>query len=185
MPELFLVYNIENMKYAVMSDTHDNLYNFEKAVEKIKAEHIETCFHLGDFCAPSMFRAMAAHKDLDWICVWGNVDGAKAKIILDFSTEGNINLTDESFREFDVPEGKVFLAHFPLLSENAAKSGKYIAAFYGDNHTKKVEKIKDQVLLANPGELTGTATGQPSFGIWDSAKNDFEIIDLKDSIVAR
>ena len=173
------------MKYAVMSDSHDNFYNLEQVLEIIKRHKINHCIHLGDFCAPGFIMAMVAHKDLRWTCVWGNVDGAKAKILLEQKDNLNFNITDESFREFEVDGSKVFLVHFPILAELAAKSGEYRAVFYGDDHTKKVEKLSNGTLLANPGELAGFKSGQPSFGIWDSETKEMEIINLEDFKIAK
>jgi len=58
----------------------------------------------------------------------------------------------------------------------------YRAAFYGDNHAKKVEKLKNGTLLANPGELAGFASGQPSFGVWDSNTNFKRFFDLRSKL---
>jgi predicted phosphodiesterase len=97
----------------------------------------------------------------------------------------NFDFAPESHRELELPEGKIFLAHFPILAENAAASGKYRAAFYGDNHQKKTETLQNKTLLANPGEIAGTKTGQPSFGIWNPDNNSCEIINLSDFRVAK
>lgn len=172
------------MKYGVISDTHDHFYNLERAVELIKEQGITTCFHLGDFCAPGLIRAMVAHRDINWICVWGNVDGAKAKILLEQKSAPKFDISDEHFREVEIDGSKIFLVHFPLLAQHAAQTGNYKAVFYGDNHTKNQEKI-GETLLANPGALAGSAKENPSFGIWDSETNEFEIIDLPDFRLAR
>lgn len=172
------------MKYAVISDSHDNFYNLDQAVKRILEEGIKTCFHLGDYCAPGFVKAMTDNTDLRWICVWGNVDGAKAKTLLQLGSRENFDIVDESFREYEVSEGLIFITHFPLLAQNAAASGKYRAAFYGDNHTKHSEVVGD-TLLANPGELAGFKSGQPSFGIYDSETNKFQIVDLDDFRVTK
>ncbi len=168
------------MKYAVISDSHDHFYNLEQAVKIIKERGIKTCFHLGDFCAPGFVRAMTAHKEITWICVWGNVDGAKAKIVLEQRENKNFDIAEESFRELELPDGKIFLVHFPVLAKHAALTSSYKAVFYGDNHKAKVEKLENGTLLANPGELSGMATGKPSFGIWDSEANEMELVYLED-----
>jgi putative phosphoesterase len=174
------------MKYAIFSDSHDNLYNVSKAIELIKSREITKGIHLGDFCAPPVFELLSNEKIIKWTCVWGNVDGARALTILRYAKAENLEFCPESFRELDVENGKkVFLTHFPLLAQNAAKSGDYLAAFYGDNHEKKSETLLNGSILANPGELSGTKTGQPSFGVWDSEANTFEIIDLTDFKVSK
>ena len=168
------------MKYAIISDSHDHFYNLERAVEIIKDHGIGTVFHLGDFCAPGFFRAMAAHEDIHWVCVWGNVDADKAKILLELGDKSNLEFTEYNFREYDADGAKIFLTHFPKLGELAAKSGEYKAVFYGDDHRKHSEALANGTLLANPGELSGFATGQPSLAIWDSVTNALEIVDLPD-----
>ncbi|MEX2033388.1 MAG: YfcE family phosphodiesterase [Candidatus Colwellbacteria bacterium] len=168
------------MKYAVFSDSHDNFYNLEQAIKLVKERNITTVFHLGDFCAPGAVRTMTAHKDLKWICVWGNNEGAKAQIVLEQKNNPNFDVANESFRELEIEGKKIFLVHFPELARHAALTGEYQAVFYGHDHQKKVEKLENGTLLANPGELAGFATGQPSFGIWDAKTNEFEIVDLTD-----
>lgn len=174
------------MKYAIFADSHDHYYNVSRAIELAKERGITQGIHLGDFCAPPMFDILAQEKSLHWTCVWGNVDGARAQTILRFAKETNLDIHWESFRELELENGKkIFLAHFPLLAQNAAKSGDYQAAFFGDNHLQSRETLPNGTLLANPGELSGTRTGQPTFGIWDSDTNTFEIIALTDFKVAK
>jgi putative phosphoesterase len=173
------------MKYAFFSDSHDNYYNVTKALEIVKSKNITQVIHLGDFCAPPMFDIFANSPEITWTCVWGNVDGARAQTILRFKDKTNIDFWHETFREVEFDSKKVFLTHYPLLAENAAKSGKYTAAFFGDNHLKSIEKLPNGTLLANPGELSGTRTGQPTFGIWDSERNELELIELKDFKVGK
>lgn len=173
------------MKYGVIADSHDNFYNLEQAIKILEKKKIKVCFHLGDFCAPSVVKAMVAHKNIKWICVWGNVDGDKGKVVSDQCKNPKFDIVSETFREFEFSGGKLFLTHFPLLAEIAAKSGIYKAVFYGHYHIKKVEKLENGALLANPGEIAGLKKGQPSFGIWDSITNQIELVDLKDFRVAK
>ncbi|HEY8108930.1 MAG TPA: metallophosphoesterase family protein [Patescibacteria group bacterium] len=168
------------MQYGVISDSHDNFYNLEEAIRGMREKGITTCFHLGDFCAGGIVEAMIKHKDINWICVWGNVDGMQAGMLLRFGSAKNFSIVADQFRELETPDGLIFLTHFPLLARNAAASGKYRASFYGHDHAKHTETLENGTLLANPGEIAGTGSGQPSFGIWDSKENQFEIIDLED-----
>ena len=166
------------MYYGVISDSHDNFDNLNYAINVLKERKILTCFHLGDFCAPTIVSTMLNDNKITWICVWGNVDGAKVKIMQDHCGNERFNIVSESFREFETPEGKVFLTHYPLLARIAAKSGMYIAAFYGHTHIKHIEYING-ALLANPGEIVGFKTKKPTFGIWNSKTNKIEVIPIK------
>ena len=40
------------MKIAIISDTHDNLPNFKKAIDWIKKQGIKTIIHCGDVACP-------------------------------------------------------------------------------------------------------------------------------------
>lgn len=174
------------MKIAIFSDSHDNLYNTQKALEIIKEMGITQGFHLGDFCAPPLIDLLSSDSSIHWTTVWGNVDGARAQSVLRFKDRANLDLHHETFREVELIAGvKIFLTHYPLLAQNAAYSGKYRACFYGDDHTKFSEVLSNGTLLANPGELVGTKTGQASFGIWNTDDNTFEFVDLRDFKVAR
>ncbi len=173
------------MEIGVIADTHDNYYNTAQAVKLIAQRNITTCIHLGDFCAPGFIRRLLGLADLSWVCVWGNIDGAKAKILLEQAGNPKFDIQEEAFREYEFDGVKTFLTHYPLLAKIAAKSGDYKAVFYGDNHIKFNEVQPNGTLLANPGEIAGFKTGFPSFGIWETTANTFEIIDLKDFIVAK
>lgn len=172
------------MVYAVISDTHDNHPNLHQALKIIQERGITNCFHLGDYCSPGIVRVMLEPPKIHWTCIWGNNDGDKAKIILDHKNNSRLDIVEGSFREINLTDGKIFLVHFPLLGQHAAKSGDYKAVFYGHNHTQKIEVLDNGTLLANPGELGGLFK-PPSFGIWDSTANTMEIIDLTDFRVAK
>ncbi len=123
---------------------------------------------------------MVAHRELKWICVWGNNDGAKAQIVLEQKNNSDFDISAETFKGLELEGKKLFLVHFPELAMHAALTGNYNTVFYGHDHQAKVEKLDNGTLLANPGELSGMATGKPSFGIWDSEQNEMELIYLKD-----
>lgn len=44
------------MKIAIISDTHDNLPNFKKAIDWIKKEKIKTIIHCGDIFTPEFIK---------------------------------------------------------------------------------------------------------------------------------
>ena len=38
------------MKFAIVSDTHDNMANFNKAIDFLNSQKITTMLHCGDIC---------------------------------------------------------------------------------------------------------------------------------------
>ena len=46
-------------KIAILSDTHDNIANLEKAMAQIRTSGAEVLLHCGDLCAPFMVSRLA------------------------------------------------------------------------------------------------------------------------------
>lgn len=165
------------MKVAIVSDIHDNLWNLDKALKIIQKEGLDTAIFCGDYCAPTSFKR-ATEKFKKAYCIWGNVDGEKFKIAKEVFENGlkHIELLGD-FAEFEISGKKIAVIHNPAIARGLASSKLYDAVFYGHLHEAKIEMI-GQTLLANPGEIMGKK-GKVSFGIWDSAKNDIKIVNIK------
>ena len=64
------------MKVGVISDTHDRLPTFRRALALFRRLEVEALFHAGDFVAPFAARLMAADQwSAPLYCVYGNNDG--------------------------------------------------------------------------------------------------------------
>lgn len=165
------------MRVAIISDIHDNIWNLEKALKIIEKEGIDPAIFCGDYCAPPTFK-LATEKFKKAYCVWGNVDGEKFKITKEVYENGlkHIELFGD-FSELEIEGKKVAVIHHPAIAKGLANSEFYDAVFFGHSHEAYVEKI-GKTLLANPGEVMGK-NGKPSFGIWDSTKNEIVIVEIK------
>jgi putative phosphoesterase len=164
------------MKIAILSDIHDNIWNLEKVLEKIKNEKVDAIIFCGDFCAPFIFRKLADFG-LPVYAVFGNVDGAQ-KEITDLAIKKYRNITlEKDLLEIELGKRKIAICHNNQFAEGLAKTGKYDAVFYGHTHTSKIEKI-DKILLANPGEIHSVITGKCTFGIYDTDINEIEIKEV-------
>ena len=77
-----------------------------------------------------------------------------------------MELADEIFEgEFDGV--RVFMNHYPRISELAALSGKFDLCIFGHTHEYVSEKVGNCLLL-NPGEIQGHKTSKPGFVIFDT-----------------
>ncbi len=166
------------MKYAVLSDSHDNTEALDAALAEIGKRGITAGFHLGDFTSPEFISALLEYENITWYSVWGNMDDERTRSQVALVMNSQFNIIDEPCRELQIDGKTVFLTHFPFIAEKAAESGSYHAVFHGHTHQKRMEKDFIGTLIANPGELSGLRYGTSSFGIWDSDTNDFEFIDL-------
>lgn len=164
------------MKIAVLSDIHDNIWNLEKVLNKLKNEKVDDIIFCGDFCAPPTFRKLA-DLGLPLYAVFGNVDGAQKEITtLTFKSYKNVIL-EKDILKIELGGRKIAVCHNDEFAEGLAKTGKYDAVFHGHTRITKSEKIV-KTLLANPGEIHGGISGKCTFGVYDSDKNDLEIEEV-------
>ncbi len=164
------------MKIAVLSDIHDNVWNLDKVLDKLKKEKVEAIIFCGDFCAPFTFKRLA-NREIPIYAVFGNVDGAQKEITqLALKNYKNVIL-EKDLLEIELNGRKIAICHNNKFAEGLAKTGKYDAVFHGHTHISKIEKI-GKTLLANPGEIHGVITGKCTFGIYDTDKNEIEIKEV-------
>jgi len=162
------------MLVAIISDTHDNIWNLAKALEIFKKKNVSALIHCGDFCAPFII------KKLDELgvpvhCVFGNTDDRFSTTEIALGSK-NVKLYGD-VAQFELDNKKIAITHFPIFAKGIAHTKEQDIVFYGHNHTKKQEIINN-TLLVNPGELSGVKN-TPSFAIYDTETNKVEFFDLK------
>lgn len=166
------------MKVAILSDVHENYHNLVLFCERVQEMKIDQIVFLGDFCNKGMAKILASTK-IPTFAIWGNNDAQKmeishlTEIYLNFKT----SLSDNTFDFLELDGRKIFLTHFPNLVESMAKSGDFDAVFYGHTHIFKTEKIGNCLIL-NPGEISSHISGKCTFAIYNTEKNEAEIIEL-------
>lgn len=160
------------MKFAIVSDTHDNLKNFGKAIDFCNKKKIGLILHCGDICSRETISEAAKKFNGEIKFVRGNAD---------------YNL-DELREKMEIQLGnkRIFFNHYPDIARKAAKSGDHDFVFYGHTHAPKLEKIpaciafseadagRGKCLLANPGELAGQIN-KPSFAVCDTETGKLEL----------
>lgn len=153
------------MNIAVMSDSHDHIWNLRKALAIIQAENCDHIIHCGDFVAPFMFKELEKAGILAH-CVFGNNDGDKSLLTrFALQSEGLITL-DSLIGEFDINGFRIAFTHEWIVAEGLAASGKYHLVCFGHSH-QYVENTIGGILVLNPGEIMGK-DGEPGFCIVDT-----------------
>lgn len=169
------------MKVAILADVHDNAHNLVMTLDSVYKTEAEKIIFLGDFVGAAIAELMSSSK-LPVYAIWGNNDGDRALITkISHREESRMEIGMDTFDIHEVDGKRLFLTHYPTLAESMAKSGDFDAVFYGHNHTKRKDKIKN-CLIVNPGEVGAYKTGQASYAIYDTKENDAEIIDVEGSI---
>ena len=160
------------MKIAIISDTHDNVPNLERALLWMKENKIEQLIHCGDLCAPSILKIILAPQFAGPIhLVFGNVEDRDltSKLAKDFSHVthyGNVG-------ETEIDGKKIAFVHYPDKGKELALSGSYDLVFYGHNH-KPWEETIGQTRLVNPGTLAGLFA-KATFAVYETASDKLEL----------
>ena len=146
------------MKIAIVSDTHNNMANFKKAIDWIKKEEISLILHCGDISSQEMINDAKKLFNGDIKFVRGNADF-------------NLDLPEKM--ELEVGGKKIAFTHFPDIAKKLAQSMKFDLVFYGHTHRPWDEKINNTHMI-NPGELAGQFY-KPSFAIYDTQAGKLEL----------
>lgn len=162
------------MKVAVMSDSHDNIWNIEKALKK--AQSAEALVFCGDLCAPFSLKMLADGFAAPIHALRGNNDGDVALLLRVAGQSSHVRFYAESLAELEIGGRKIAVVHYAHLANPLALSGKYDAVFFGHTH-RQVKRWENQTLLLNPGEVMGRF-GTPTIALYDTETRDAEIVEF-------
>jgi hypothetical protein len=160
------------MKIAIISDSHDNLPNIEKALDWISREKINFIIHCGDLAAPSMLAEIITPKfSGEFHLVHGNVGDPELleKIAQDFP---NVTIHGK-VGQIEVDGKKIAFTHFPEKALDLAKKNEFDLIFYGHTHKPWEEKI-GQTRLVNPGTLAGMFY-KATFAVYNTETDKLEL----------
>lgn len=159
------------MLIGVMSDSHDNMPQIQKAVDLFNARNVEHVIHAGDFGAPFTFRVLK-HLKGGFTGIYGNNDGEK--LLLQKLSAGRV------FKQPHILElagRKIVVVHEHHIVDALAASGHYDLVVYGHTHEPDV-RTAGKTLVVNPGETGGWLYGKSTVALVDLAALTAEIIDL-------
>jgi uncharacterized protein len=153
------------MKFAVMSDSHDHIWNLRKALGIIKSEKCDMIIHCGDFVAPFVFKELL-QAGIPVHCVFGNNDGDRYLLTqLALESKGMIILSP-MIGYVDAENLKIAFTHEWPVAEGLAATGKFDLVCFGHSHQHSQQNI-GKALMINPGEIMGK-DGEPGFCIIDT-----------------
>jgi putative phosphoesterase len=163
------------MIIAIMSDTHDHIWNVRKALDVLRSQEADSIIHCGDLIAPFTLRELARFDGpVHWVL--GNNDGDPYMLT-------KISLTELKNME---PHGligrlrfdgvSIAVTHHEEMGLALAHTGEHDLVCCGHTHVYRQEKIKDTTLL-NPGDVMGK-DGQGSFCLFDTISREIELVKL-------
>jgi len=159
------------MKFAVMSDIHDNIWALDEALKRVAG--CDALFVLGDMCSPFVVIALGQGFAGPVHVVWGNNDGDRLLIVRQAANAGNITLHGQ-FAELNLGGRSIALTHYPHLGKALAAGQQYDLVCNGHNHQREIT-WRGRTLLVNPGEVMGRF-GVHSVAIYDAERNEAELV---------
>lgn len=160
------------MRLGVLSDTHDRLPTFRRAVQLFQRLNVDAIFHAGDYVAPFAAKLIAPDVlgETPLYCIYGNNDGERdgLKKVLP-------NLQDGPLR-VELAGATIVMHHYlDWLKPDELRGADVIIS--GHDHTARVEQ-KGDVLYLNPGECCGWVHDRPTCATLDLATMQAEIIEV-------
>jgi uncharacterized protein len=163
------------MIIAVMSDSHDNIWNLKKALKIIKDESAGMIIHCGDFVAPFMAKELHT-AGVPVHGVFGNNDGDQY-LLTRFSLTTTTNLTFHGLvGQVEINDFNIAFTHERIVAEGLAFSGNFKMVCFGHSHEYFLQEIGTTILL-NPGEIMGK-DGRPGFCLVDTDAAEIERVEL-------
>ncbi len=162
------------MLLGIISDTHEELANIEKAKKIFADRYVEKVIHLGDYCAGPSVRAM---KGMNVIGILGNNDGDPLRIAKNFQEIGGEFLWQFCVLDLDGLKIACYHGTENEITESLIDSERYDVVLSGHTHKSLVEK-RGKTLAINPGSVHGFEEEAPMLAIFDTATKNVEIVPI-------
>ena len=163
------------MRIGIISDTHNNVENLHKALNRLQQEDIITIFHCGDLTDPETARLLDGFQVY---FTYGNGDTVTGKIREMLLSYNPTSWTGFTFTG-DVNGVSVAATHGHLdgMVDQLTQSGKYAYVFKGHSH-RRLDVIKNGTRLINPGSLGGLKVEPRGFCILDLTSGQLDFIEV-------
>ena len=165
------------MRLGIISDTHDNIKNFLKAIEIFNKNKVDFVIHCGDWVSPFMLDS-CEKLNCPILSVFGNNEGDIFRILT--KNAKNVEFFGESFvKTFDNKKIVVYHGDSKPLLNGLIDSQKYDVVLSGHTHIPVIETI-GKTLHINPGTASNNARSKiinkPSIAIYNTESNKADII---------
>jgi uncharacterized protein len=121
------------MKFALLSDSHDNMRNLDSAIAEAQNVGCEVLIHAGDLIDPSGIHHLQKFNG-SVIFVFGNNDHDKEEIIR-LAKYSNILVAGDYFDD-TIDGARVYVTHYPHIAETVFLSNQHDLVVFGHTHQK-------------------------------------------------
>jgi uncharacterized protein len=163
------------VKIGILSDTHNNVENLEKALTRLREEDVSVLIHCGDFTDPHLARLVHGFRVL---AVFGNGDYASGEIranLLALHPASSASLVYTG--EIEGVRLAVTHGHLPGKTDELVRSGQYAYVFVGHSH-RHLDQPTGSTRLINPGALGGMRREPRQFCLLDLVTAQAQFIEI-------
>ena len=181
------------MKIGIISDTHDDVNNINKAIDIFDKNQVDIVIHVGDIISPPMIREFKrlTENDIQFYGVLGNNDGEKKGLENAFNSINGKLLGYVGKIEIDDLKFGIYHGTDTKKKEKMINSNKFDVFICGHTHRRfpeneKIVKIGKTIVL-NPGTAHSSATmhhteppyfRDPSILIFSTDSESIKFFDL-------
>lgn len=171
------------MLLGIVSDTHDSIRNFRKAINFFNEKEIDLMIHCGDWVSPFMLEMI---QELNCKClgIFGNNEHDRDRYYTKIKEmKLNIELYDNLFEGvIDNKKVAVYHGHYGHIMKMLLEKN-FDIIFTGHTHIPKTIDV-DNTKIVNPGSCAGIVRGleqQDKFSIilYDTETDSAKIVYLK------
>jgi len=153
------------MKFAVMSDSHDHIWNLRRAVAQAQALGAEVIIHCGDLVSPFMLEELDPFPGRIHLVLGNNAGDLVLLTRYCLARRDKVQLHGW-FAVMDFGGISIACVHDHHLARSLARSGDFRLVCFGHTHHWHVERL-GSALLVNPGEILGRKES-PGWALVDS-----------------
>lgn len=141
------------MKFAVVSDSHDHIWNMRKLVAQANHAGAEVMIHCGDLISPFMLEELDLFQGHIHL-ILGNNSGDQVLLMKRLGKREHQVTFHGWMGQLELDGLRLGFVHAPDMAVALARSGDFHMVFSGHTHLWRQEKVGNTILL-NPGEIMG------------------------------
>lgn len=181
------------MKIGIISDTHDDLTNTNKAIKIFDENNVQVIIHAGDIISPPIITEFKklTDKGIKFFGILGNNDGEINGLKNAFRFIGGVFLDKIGKIEIDNLKFAIYHGQDLKKKDKLIKSEKFDVIILGHSHTRVPTEdnfeVSSKTLVLNPGNahreeqiqyLQKPYFQKPSVIIFETTTRKFEFIYL-------
>lgn len=181
------------MKVGIISDTHDDIDNTNKAIDIFEQHNVHVIIHAGDIISPPVIKEFKrlTQKNVKFYGILGNNDGEKRGLENAFDFINGQFLGESGKIEIDGLKFGIYHGMDLKKKEKMIMSGKFDVFIYGHTHRRDppnaVLNRVGNTIVFNPGSAHSPAKTNysdqpyfrdPSILIFDTSTKEFEFFNL-------